>query len=127
MILEGIVVCRMWQPDGKFRISVILRPIFFVTPLPVEAVEMAINKIFAQLCDLSNPPKGSVNVMLGKAIKGPGGRWIPCATQAPSGTYYSGLFRVGPGERQLCARQAPSKTAKEALSAAIRLAESAAA
>lgn len=88
---------------------------------------MAINRILTQLSDLSNPPKGSVNVLLGKAIKGPGGRWIPCATQAPSGTYYSGLFRVGPGQRQLCATHAPSKTAKGALSAAIRLAESAAA
>ncbi len=88
---------------------------------------MAINKIIAQLCDLSNPPKGSVNVLLGKAIKGPGGRWVPCATQAPSGAYYSGLFRVGPGQRQLCAKHAPAGTAKEALSQAINLARSAAA
>ena len=41
---------------------------------------------------LSSPPPGSINVLVGQKVEGPGGDWIPCATKMADGTYYSGLF-----------------------------------
>lgn len=76
---------------------------------------------------LTSPPPGSINVLLGKKVEGPGGRWIPCATQTTDGTYYSGLFQVGPGQRQVCAAQVPLRCPNEALARAIALASDAAA
>ena len=76
---------------------------------------------------LSSPPPGSINVLVGKKVEGPGGRWVPCATQTKDGAYYSGLFQVGPGKRQVCAANAPMRCPNEALSHAIELASSAAA
>ena len=76
---------------------------------------------------LSSPPPGSVNVRVGKTVEGPGGRWIPCATEIAGGMYYSSLFEVGPGRRQVCAANLPLPCADEALSRAIELASSAAA
>ena len=76
---------------------------------------------------LSSPPPGSINVLLGEGIEGPGGRWIPCATKSSDGAYYSGLFQVGPGQRQVCAANMPFFCPKKALSSAIKLASSAAA
>lgn len=77
--------------------------------------------------ELSSPPPGSVNVRLGKGIEGPGGRWIPCATRTSDGTYFSGLFQVGPGQRQVCAANKPLPCPEQALTQAIALASSAAA
>ncbi len=76
---------------------------------------------------LSSPPPGSINVLLGSKVEGPGGNWIPCATKTTDGSYYSGLFQVGPGQRQVCAANVPLRCPKEALSRAIELASSAAA
>jgi hypothetical protein len=88
---------------------------------------MTITDIVASTCDLSAPPAGSINILRGDAVTGPGGRWIPCATLTPSGTYVSGLFQVAPGSRQLCANHGRSVTADEALSHAVKMARSAAA
>ena len=63
----------------------------------------------------------------GEKVEGPGGDWIPCATKMADGTYYSGLFQVGPGKRQVCAASLPLRCPNEALSRAIELASSAAA
>ena len=86
---------------------------------------------FANLLDpsvmLSSPPPGSVNVRVGKTVEGPGGRWVPCATEIACGMYCSGLFEVGPGWRQVCAANHPLPCADEALLRAIELASSAAA
>lgn len=76
---------------------------------------------------LSSPPPGSINVLLGERVEGPGGRWIPCATQTRDGSYFSGLFQVGPGKRQVCAANVPLHCPREALSRAIELASAAAA
>jgi hypothetical protein len=77
--------------------------------------------------ELSNPPPGSINVLLGKKVEGPGGKWVPCATKVADGSYYSGLFQVGPGQRQVCASSMPLHCPAEALSRAIVLAAAAAA
>ena len=76
---------------------------------------------------LSSPPPGSVNVLIGKKVEGPGGKWVPCATKMADGAYYSGLFQVGPGQRQVCAASVSFRCPNEALSRAIDLASSAAA
>ena len=86
---------------------------------------------FATLLDpsvmVSSPPPGSVNVRVGKTIEGPGGRWVPCATEIAGGIYYSSLFEVGPGRKQVCAADLPLQCAEKALLRAIKLASSAAA
>ena len=76
---------------------------------------------------VSSPPPGSVNVRVGKTIEGPGGTWVPCATKIAGGVYYSGLFQVGSGRRQVCAADKALACADEALSRAIELASTAAA
>ncbi len=76
---------------------------------------------------LSAPPPGAVNVRYGRAIEGPGGTWVPCATKVSAGVYISGVFEVGPGRSQVCAAQNPLPCADEALSQAIELASCAAA
>lgn len=87
-----------------------------------------------QLADLldpaimvTSPPPGAVNVRIGKTVKGPGGSWVPCATEISGGVFCSSIFQVGPGQRQVCAANAPVTCAEEALSQAIALASSAAA
>lgn len=74
----------------------------------------------------TNPPTGSRNVRRGNAVEGPGGRWIPCATEVSRGVYYSGLFQVGPGQRQVCIPDRVMSCADKALQRAIELANSAA-
>lgn len=74
----------------------------------------------------SSPPPGSRNVRRGDPIEGPGGRWIPCATEVSRGLYYSGLFQVGPGQKQVCVPQYATCCAEQALRQAIDLAISAA-
>ncbi len=76
---------------------------------------------------VSAPPPGSVNVMFGKSIEGPGGRWVPCVTQVGDGLFCSSLFEVGPGRRQVCAATSRFRCADEALQSAIELASTAAA
>lgn len=76
---------------------------------------------------VSSPPPGSVNVRVGESIEGPGGKWIPCATQIAGGLFCSGLFQVGPGRKQVCTTDLPVPCADEALSRAIALASTAAA
>ena len=83
------------------------------------------------LYDLSattiSPPPGSKNVRLGRAVEGPGGSWIPCATEVAEGVYYPVLFKVGRGQRQVCASDLEMRCADTALSHAIKLASYAAA
>ena len=87
---------------------------------------MTLADMLDPLITVSSPPPGAVNVRIGKSVEGPGGRWIPCATEIADGVYYSGLFQVGPGRRQVCANL-PLHSADEALSRAIELASTAAA
>ncbi len=85
---------------------------------------------FANLLDpsamVSSPPVGSVNVRVGRTVEGPGGKWIPCVTEVSAGVYFSGLFEVGPGRKQVCAADFPLPSADGALARAIELASSAA-
>ncbi len=76
---------------------------------------------------VTSPPPGSVNVRVGRTVEGPGGKWVPCATEISGGVFFSGVFEVGPGRRQVCAADLPLHDADEALSRAIELASSAAA
>lgn len=76
---------------------------------------------------VSSPPPGSVNVKVGSAIEGPGGRWIPCATRVKDGIYLSGMFQVGPGQRQVCFSNDPRHCPEDALSQAVQHASLAAA
>jgi hypothetical protein len=75
----------------------------------------------------SHPPPGAVNVRLGEAVKGPGGTWVPCVTKIANGGFYSSLFEVGPGRRQVCATDVCLTCADQAMLRAIELAECAAA
>lgn len=88
---------------------------------------MSLDGIFNTSFTMSSPPPGSVNVCLGKIVEGPGGRWVPCATMVVGGVYYSGLFQVGPGRRQVCASDVVMPCAEAALTRAIELASTAAA
>ncbi len=88
---------------------------------------MNISKFLDSSIMLSGPPPGAINVRLGKKVEGPGGKWVPCATQVASGVYVSALFEVGPGRRQVCAADHPVRCADEALSRAVKLACTAAA
>ncbi len=87
---------------------------------------MSFASLLGPAVQLSGPPPGSVNVRVGKSVEGPGGRWVPCATEISAGLFYSGLFQVGPGRRQVCADR-PFDCADLALSYATELASSAAA
>jgi hypothetical protein len=75
----------------------------------------------------SPPPPGARNVRVGTRIDGPGGVWIPCATAVGPSVYLSGLFRIGPGQRQICAMDHPTDCPDQALARAIELAATAAA
>lgn len=85
----------------------------------------------AQLFDMSGqvtaPPPGARNVRIGEAVEGPGGRWIPCASALADGAYFSCVYEVGPGRRQVCAANRPTSNLDDALSHAIELAATAAA
>ena len=76
---------------------------------------------------ISAPPPGAVNVRVGRAVEGPGGRWVPCATAIPGGRFVPGLFQVGPGRHQVCRLDLPLASANEALVRAVDLATAAAA
>ena len=88
---------------------------------------MALANLFETSVLVSCPPPGSVNVRIGHAIEGPGGRWIPCASAISDGAYVSCVYEVGPGRKQVCAPDCPTYCADEALSRAVELAATAAA
>lgn len=88
---------------------------------------MNLESLFDQSVQVSCPPSGSVNVRIGNAVEGPGGRWVPCASAIADGAYVSCVYEVGPGRRQVCAATPPTYCAEEALSRAIELADTAAA
>lgn len=74
----------------------------------------------------SSPPPGSRNVRRGNVVEGPGGAWVPCATEVAQGVYYSSLFKVGSGQRQVCVTDLAMACADMALNRAVELASSAA-
>lgn len=86
-----------------------------------------IDMLFDLSVATTSPPPGSRNVRLGQAIEGPGGCWIPCATEVGEGIFYPGLFKVGRGLRQVCASDRAMPSAEDALTRAIKLASCAAA
>ena len=88
---------------------------------------MHLSKVLDPSSMLSSPPPGSVNVRVGRTVDGPGGQWVPCATRIAGGVFYSSLFQVGPGRRQVCASGVPLPCPDEALSRAIQMAATAAA
>ena len=88
---------------------------------------MSLSDLFKISFLLSSPPPGSLNVRVGNAVEGPGGRWIPCASAISSGAYVSCVYEVGPGRRQVCDDYRPTHCAEEALSRAIEFAKTAAA
>lgn len=83
-------------------------------------------KLFDPAALVASPPPGSVNVRVGRVVEGPGGKWVPCATKVAAGVYYSSLFQVGPGQRQVCLADVSMPCAEMALSRAIELANAAA-
>ena len=83
--------------------------------------------LFGRSLHLTSPPQGSVNVRLGNVVQGPGGKWVPCATEVSDGVYCSGLFEVGPGKRQVCVAGVPCRSPELALYRAIQIASTAAA
>lgn len=88
---------------------------------------MSINQIFDALDQISFPPPGAVNVRIGAALEGPGGRWIPCASSVAAGGYLPCVYEVGPGRRQVCGFDVPICSEDEALCRAIELAVTASA
>ena len=88
---------------------------------------MNITSFFDPTIMVSGPPPGSINVRVGETIEGPGGKWVPCATEVCGGVFCSSLFEVGPGRRQVCAANTSFSSADEAFHHAIDLAYSAAA
>lgn len=88
---------------------------------------MILDRLLVASTAVASPPPGSVNVRVGRVVEGPGGAWVPCATEVAGGVYYSGLFQVGPGRRQVCAADRAMPCADQALSRAIELASFAAA
>ena len=75
---------------------------------------------------LTSPPPGCVNVRIGNAVEGPGGRWIPCVSEDADGGYVSCVFEVGPGRRQVCAAIQPTNCENDAFARALELATTAA-
>ena len=88
---------------------------------------MGLEKVLDKSVLVSVPPPGSVNVRVGKAVEGPGGRWVPCASSIADGAYLPGVYEVGPGRRQVCAAAEPMSCEEEAFSRAMELAATAAA
>ena len=88
---------------------------------------MNLAKLFDKSVLVSCPPPGSLNVLIGNAVEGPGGRWVPCASAIEDGAYLSCVYEVGAGRRQVCSANCTTYCADEALSLAIDLAVTAAA
>mmetsp|Transcript_29640 Transcript_29640/g.58625 ORF Transcript_29640/g.58625 Transcript_29640/m.58625 type:complete len:89 (+) Transcript_29640:813-1079(+) len=88
---------------------------------------MGIDQVLNALKHVSQPPEGAVNVRVGAAVEGPGGRWVPCASAIANGEYVPCVYEVGPGRRQVCGGQVPSTSESDALSRAVALAVTASA
>ncbi len=88
---------------------------------------MNLAKLFENSILISRPPPGAVNVRLGNAVDGPGGRWVPCASAIDSGVFVSCVFEIGSGRHQVCAANFSTRCADEALLRASELAATAAA
>lgn len=88
---------------------------------------MNLNTLFDKSVLVTSLPPGSVNVRIGNAVEGPGGRWIPCAAAIATGGYVSSVFEIGSGRRQVCSTAKPVRCPDEALFGAIELAGTAAA
>lgn len=88
---------------------------------------MNIEELIDSSARVSSPPPGSVNVCVGDAVEGPGGRWIPCASAIAGGAFVSCVYEIGPGRRQVCSSMHPTYSADKALARAIELAVTAAA
>lgn len=86
-----------------------------------------LDKLFNKSVLMTSPPPGSVNIRIGNAVVGPGGRWVPCASVIADGSYVPCIYEVGPGRRQVCAADRPKHCADDAFSCAIELATTAAA
>lgn len=83
-------------------------------------------EFFDMSMSVGNPPAGAVNVSVGVAIEGPGGRWVPCVSAVAPGKFLPSVFEIGPGRHQVCADIHPVDSAADALSLAARLAKTAA-
>lgn len=88
---------------------------------------MSIDQLFNALAHVSSLPPGAVNVRVGPAVEGPGGRWVPCASAVAEGAYLACVYEVGPGRRQVCGAGLPAPSEEEAMSRAIELAATASA
>lgn len=88
---------------------------------------MSLPAILSPASHVTAPPPGSVNVRIGPAVTGPGGRWIPCASAIAGGGFAPGVFEVGSGRHQVCAPFLPASSPDEALALAMDLASVAAA
>lgn len=76
---------------------------------------------------VGHPPSGAVNVYVGSAIEGAGGRWIPCVSAVGASKFLPTVFEVGPGRHQVCAEIQPFECVEHALCVAVLMAETAAA
>lgn len=83
---------------------------------------MILTKLFDKSVQVSCTPPGSVNVRIGNAVEGPGGRWVPCASETAEGDFVSCVYEVGPGRNQVCAANSQTYCPDEALAHAIELA-----
>lgn len=88
---------------------------------------MSIHQILNALDDVTSLPSGAVNVRIGAAVEGPGGRWVPCASAVATGVYLPCVYEVGPGRRQVCGARVPCPSEDEAFSRAMKLAVTASA
>ena len=69
---------------------------------------MDIAKLLDPTLMVSGPPPGSVNVRIGKSVEGPGGKWVPCATEIPESRLGSAFGAMGPKENSAWSSAAQS-------------------
>lgn len=87
---------------------------------------MSVDQVLGALAAVSSPPPGITNVRIGKAVEGPGGRWVPCASAVTDGAFLPCVFEVGAGRRQVSGSPAPLPSEDDAFAKAIELARTAA-
>lgn len=87
---------------------------------------MTVDKLLSQSRLVTTVPPGAVNVCVGAAIEGPGGRWVPCVAAVSEGVFVASVFEVGPGRRQVCSADLSTHDRDDAFLAARRLATTAA-
>lgn len=88
---------------------------------------MPLETLLYNAVSVCSPPPASVNVLRGKPVVGPGGRWIPCVCAIADQTLVSCVYEVGSGRQQVCSTQPPTDCEEEAFSRAFELATLAAA